>query len=670
MPFTFGVCYYPEHWPENRWAEDAQWMRALGFDVVRLAEFAWGKMEPTPGNFNFAWLDKAIDIFSAHGLNIVLGTPTAAPPAWLSRQYPDTLPVDEQGRRRNFGGRRHYCPSHPTYRELSLRIVREMGKRYGKDPRIIGWQIDNEFGGSGTARCYCPACALAFREWLKKRYTQLDSLNEAWGNVFWSQTYTDWSQIEPPILTLNKANPSHILEYWRFASEVMVAFQQIQVDALRTLAPNQWVTHNFMGLFPDLNYFDLAKPLTFVTWDSYPTGNADRWRDMLYGPGHEPVKYAPDVGDPLITGFAHDLTRGLLNKPFWIMEQQVGHINWGAYNQAIRPGVPRLWVWHAVAHGANGIIYFRERATLYAQEQYHSGLLKHDGTPDLGYREAEHLQHERARLEDIAQQPSQAAVALMWNYDDLWALQLQPQHKEFSYTRLAFTFYAALRQLGYDVDIVSPQADLSRYALVICPSAHVADFTLARALTTYTENGGTVLFGVRSGFKTRSNRVTHHPLPGVFRDLVGALVSEWHALAPGTSYLVKQSDQPNSPGVSVSLWAEGLTPTTGKARAVYTSGPFAGKAAFTDNPVGRGRALYCGWYPTLDQATQIVRPLLQALHLRPIVDALPSGLCALRRGPYTLLFNFSDQFITAIVNGRPADVSPRDVLLLDNKNSS
>lgn len=246
----FGVCYYPEHWPQTRWPEDAQMMRAMGLEIVRIAEFAWAKLEPTPGQYDWSWLDEAIDVLAKAELEIILGTPTVTPPAWLTRAHPEILRVDANGRARDHGTRRHTCPNSPTYRQFSRQIVRAMGERYGSDPRITGWQIDNEFGGGGTARCYCENCAKAFRDWLQARYGTLAALNNAWGTIFWSQTYTDWAQIRPPSDHIDKKNPSHVLDYYRFASDSFVSYQQEQVDILRGLAHGRFHHHQFYGSLP------------------------------------------------------------------------------------------------------------------------------------------------------------------------------------------------------------------------------------------------------------------------------------------------------------------------------------------------------------------------------------------------------------------------------------
>ena len=660
-----GCPYYPEHWPETRWAEDARWMRRLGLTVTRMAEFAWALLEPSEGTFEFGWLDRAVDVFAKEGFQILLGTPTAAPPAWVSRGYPDTLPVDDQGRRRNFGGRRHYCPNSPVYRALARRIARAMGEHYGSHPAVVGWQIDNEFGGSGSARCYCEHCAEAFRSWLIARYGSLEALNEAWGTVFWSQRYADWAQIGPPILTNNAANPAHTLDYARFMSDSFVSFQRLQLDALHEVVPADHVcTTNFMGLFTPLDSFALARDLDWATWDSYPTGNLFRWGAQTRTPGDPVPPYAFDVGDPMITGLAHDLTRSLKRAPFWVMEQQAGHINWESVNTLIRPGTIRLWTWHALAHGANGIVYFRERAALPAQEQYHSGLLKHDGTPALGYRELEAMAAERALMEAVVAHRPTARVAIRYSYDDLWALQIAPHRKDFLYQRLVFVWYAALQRLGVEADLVPPGADLDPYRLVIAPTAHLIDGAEADRLAAFVEAGGAVVFGVRSGAKRPDNAFTDEPLPGAVRELVGAIVTQWGALPDSVRFNLSEQTPGWSAG-GAGLWVESLEPLTGddvRPLATYQDGPWAGMTAATDRRTGRGRVTYVGWYPTLGQAEALLARILPDLEV-PFEDGLPAGLVVSHRGPYTILMNFTDQPLRTTVAGVVCEVAGRDVVV-------
>lgn len=643
-----GVCYYPEHWPRARWATDAAMMAAAGLRIVRIAEFAWQRMEPAEGRFTWDWLDEAIATLADAGLQVVLGTPTAAPPAWLCTAYPDILPVDNQGRRRRFGSRRHYCVNSPTYRRHTERIVAAMAARYGRHPAVIGWQIDNEFGCHDTARCYCAHCAEAFRRWLQARYGSLDALNAAWGTVFWSQTYDDWRQIEAPILTVGSPNPSHVLDYWRFASDAYRDYQQLQIDLLRQHVQGQWVTTNFMGNYADLNYHDLAAPLDFVTWDSYPTGYAERYGAVFYRSDETRPVFAWDVGDPYITGFCHDLTLGLKPRqggggtPFWVMEQQAGPINWGAVNPGIRPGTVRLWTWHALASGADAVIYFRWRACLYGHEVHHSGLLKHDGTPDLGYEEVQRMAAEAETMAAVAAHPPEPApIALLLDYEDGWALQIQPHRREFGYLHQLFVFYRALRRLGFPVDIVPYHADLTPYRLVIAGSAYLGKPAQREALARYVHDGGNVLLGVRAGFKTPTNTVTDAPLPGIWRPLVGATVTAWHALPDGVGYGLEGTLADLGP--EATFWTEALAPDTAQALAHYTTGPFAGKAALTDNGYGAGHAFYLGFYPRVEQATALLRYLTARLDIPPLVHGLPPDVLAYRRGPYCILLNFGEE---------------------------
>ncbi len=277
-----GVCYYPEHWPQERWPIDARLMHQAGLSLVRIADFAWALIEPSEGKYNWDWLDRAIDALAAESLQVILCTPTASPPPWLCRAYPDILPVDAEGRRRRYGSRRHYCPNSASYHQHTKRIVTAMAARYGNHPAVAGWQVDNELGCHFTARCYCESCSSSFRSWLRAKYITIDSLNEAWGTVFWGQIYGDWSEIDPPNLTITEPNPSHVLDYYRFSSDSYVTYQQLQISTLRSYIPtSQIITTNFMSQFTDLDYYDLANPLDLVSMSSYPTGYAEL-RSSLY----------------------------------------------------------------------------------------------------------------------------------------------------------------------------------------------------------------------------------------------------------------------------------------------------------------------------------------------------------------------------------------------------
>jgi beta-galactosidase len=646
-----GVDYYPEHWPPERWRIDARMMREIGLSVVRLAEFAWTKMEPEEGKYTWGWLDDAVEALAAEGLQIVLGTPTATPPAWLIQKHPDILPVNAQGRRCHAGSRRHYCSNHPAYQQHTRRIVTEMAKRYTPHPALTGWQIDNEVGNEHTARCYCEYCVAAFRNWLQRKYASLEALNLAWGTVFWSQLYSDWAQITTPNLTLVNPNPSQALDWYRFSSDSVAAYAQIQMDILRPICPHQFITMNFISTLSDFDHYKISGPLDFISWDNYPTGYAEVIAPGLYGPDEPRPAVAYDAGDPYVTGFCHDLMRGLkADKPFWIMEQQAGHINWAQTNPGIRPGNVRLWTWHDLAAGADTVVYFRWRACRFAQEQYHSGLLRHDAAPDLGYREVLRMKAEQPLMRNLQGARVQVEAAILADYDDLWATDLQPHNQVCTYWRHLFGYYRALAHAGVSVDILSTQTDLTPYKLVIAPNLLLADEALAAHLAAYVEGGGTLVLGARSGFKTPSNLVTDQPLPGPFRALAGATVEAFHSLPPGIAYPIAAfADQ----AVQATTWVEGLSLQSALALATYTGGPLAGQAAVTLNRVGQGRAVYAGLWPNPAVAEALIGWLLPQAEVRPAAG-VPEGVLVLQRGPFLFLLNFTDAAATVRLNIAPA----------------
>ncbi|UCG24582.1 MAG: beta-galactosidase [Chloroflexota bacterium] len=621
-------------------------------------------MEPEEGRYDWSWLDRAIDILGGAGLRIMLGTPTAAPPIWLTRNHPDILRIDANGRRRDHGTRRHYCPSSPTYRQYSQEIVSAMARRYGQHPHIFGWQIDNEWGGGHTARCYCDDCLTAFREWLTDRYGTITSLNRAWGTRFWSQSYMDWSQIRLPGHSIDKPNPSHVLDFYRFSSDSYVAYQKLQLDLVRQYAPEHVVTTNFMGLYYELDQFDLANDHDFVSWDSYPTGNLDRWYQTLYSDALDPAasesSFAYDVGDPYVTGMAHALTYGLKRQPFWVMEQQAGAINWGKVNPGIRPGTTRLWTWHALAEGADTVVYFRWRSTLFAQEQYHSGLLQHDGSAGVGLADLIMLKDEQQQMADIVRQPNAAEVAMLFDFNDLWALEIQPHHHDYGYLKHLFAYYRACQQLGIQVDIIPRSADLNNYRLIVAPTLHNVDEELVNGLGRYVAGGGNLFLGVRSGFKTTSNLVTSQPLPGLLRPLTGATVLVWQTLPEPQGWDLS-SDVAGLNGPA-SYWVEALQPDSESVRTLvyYGSGPYSGHSALVENRLNEGKVYYHGWYPTEAQARSIFGHLADSLALSS-VGILPSGLIARQRGDAMILLNFTDSSVSASVAGRYVTVDPRDV---------
>ncbi|MEM1353118.1 MAG: beta-galactosidase, partial [Pseudomonadota bacterium] len=477
MKRTLGVCYYPEHWSEDVWARDAARMVETGLTWVRIGEFAWSRIEPKPGIFDFDWLDRAIEVLADFGLKIILGTPSCTPPRWMLDQFPDMLAVDAQGHPRKFGSRRHYCFSHLGYRKAAADIAEVLAKRYGHDPRIQAWQIDNEYGCHDTILSYSDAARTAFRNWLAQHYQSTDALNRAWGNVFWSMEYDSFDAIDLPNLTVTQPNPSHELAFRRFSSDQVVAFHEAQVSALRAHSDAPLV-HNYMGRVLDFDHFEVGASIDIASWDSYPIGFLS---DRLEATPEHKSRYLQQ-GDPDMQAFHHDLYRSVgRDGRWWVMEQQPGPVNWAPYNPAPLPGMVRLWTWEAFAHGADMVSYFRWRQAPFAQEQMHAGLLRPDDAAAPGLTEAAQVARELAEMPDVSVAPAQ--IALVFDYTSDWAWSTLPQGADFSYFRLMFDAYRALRKRGLSVDIIPSKAtDLNAYRVVFVPGLACLPDALQKAL--------------------------------------------------------------------------------------------------------------------------------------------------------------------------------------------
>ncbi|MEM8978056.1 MAG: beta-galactosidase [Pseudomonadota bacterium] len=499
MTQTLGTCYYPEHWDESLWAEDAQRMIEAGLTWVRIGEFAWSRIEPEPGQYRWDWLDRAIEILHEAGLKIILGTPTATPPRWMLERHPDMLAVDEMGRPRKFGSRRHYCFSHLGYRESCAEITRALAERYAKHPGIAAWQTDNEYGCHDTTLSYSEPAKHGFQTWLEAKYTRIDALNEAWGTVFWSMEYASFSEIDLPNLTVTEANPAHWLDFKRFSSDQVVAFNRVQTEILRahTDAP---LLHNYMGRVLEFDHFEVGEDLDIATWDSYPIGFLS---DRLEASEAHKAQFLRQ-GDPDFQAFHHDLYRAVGKGRWWVIEQQPGPVNWAPYNPAPLPGMARLWALEAFAHGAETVCYFRWRQAPIAQEQMHAGLLRPDSAPAPALAEAKQVAEDLEALGPM--ETGQGDVALVFDYPSAWAWSTQPQGADFDYFRLVFSAYRALRRAGLNIDIVPSTArDFDGYKAVFVPGVlNLAD-GLAEAL-----EGVTTVYGPRTNSKTEALSI---PLP-------------------------------------------------------------------------------------------------------------------------------------------------------------
>lgn len=611
-----GVCYYPEHWPEAWWEEDARAMRALGITRVRIAEFAWSRIEPEPGQFDWGWLDRAVETLHRHGLEIVMCTPTATPPKWLADRTPDMLAVTAAGRERRFGSRRHYCFSSESYLAECARITEAVAQRYGAHPAVVAWQTDNEYGCHDTTISYSPMAARRFRLWLAQRYGSVEALNAAWGGVFWSQEYRSFEEVDPPNLTVTEPSPAHRLDYNRFASDEVVRFNRVQTEILRRLSPGRDVLHNFMGFYTEFDHFDVARDLDVATWDSYPLG----FLEQFWFSPEEKARYLRQ-GHPDIAAFHHDLYRAVGRGRWQVMEQQPGPVNWAAFNPAPLPGMVRLWTWEAFAHGAEVVSYFRWRQAPFAQEQFHAGLHRPDRSEDVGTHEARAVAQELAAVGALSP-CAKADVALVFSYEADWLFQIQPQGADFRWLRLAFETYTALRRLGLDVDLVDPRDDLSGYKLVVAPSLPIAPDGFAERAAA---SGAVLLFGPRSGSKTPNVAIPEGLPPGPLSALTGARVLRVESLRPGAGPRVRLAGET----LEARSWRE-ILETDAEALAVFEED---GGPAWTR----KGRAHYLATWPGPELFERVIVALAAEAGLA--VQPLPEGVRLRRRDGLTFAFN-------------------------------
>jgi len=569
-PILLGTAWYPEQWPESRWDADLELMQKAGIHMVRVGEFAWARMEPTEGHFDFDWLDHAIAAAAKHGIYTVLGTPTAAPPAWLTQKYPETLRIKEDGRRDEHGNRQQFDFANPKYRELCRDIAERMAKRYGHNPHVIGWQIDNEYAN----QAFGDDDKKQFQDWLRVHYRTLDNLNDRWTTQYWSEYYTDWSQIP---IQVGYGNPGLLLSWMRFVSDTWRSYQKNQLDVIRANSdPHQFITTNMMGWFDGYDHYTVSQDLDLAAWDDY------------VGQGHL---------DIVKNGATHDLTRGFLRKNFWVMETQPGAVNWAHINNALDKGEVRAMAWHDIAHGADTVSYWQWRSALNGQEQYHGTLVGPDGTPVPLYDEVAQVGREFAKAAPVLAGTSpKSQVAILQSYDSRWAINWQKFNGDYDPVTELLSYYGPLRQITQSVDIISPTAPLDGYKLVVAPGLNVASDAIAQPLIDYVQHGGHLVLGQRSLMKDDDNSLWPQRQPGPLVDLLGGRVEQYYALLEPAP-LAGNWGEGNS-----QLWAELLSVKSPETQVLMkygaSNGWLDGQPAAITRKVGQGRITYIGAWPS------------------------------------------------------------------------
>ncbi len=605
----YGGDYNPEQWPEEVWHEDVRLMQQAGVNLVSIGIFAWSYLEPQPGQYDFAWLDRLMDLLYDHGVHASLGTATASPPPWLAHRHPNSLPVTADGVTLWPGGRQAYCLHSQAYMKAASALVTRLAERYKDHPALAIWHINNEYG-CHVSECFCDVSAAAFRKWLFERYGTLDELNRAWGTAFWSQRYGQWEEINPPRRAPTFANPTQQLDWRRFSSDSLIALGDMETEILRRITPDVPVTTNFMGFFKPADYRKWAHREDVVSLDTYPDPS--------------------DAFAAAQNAAQCDLTRSLGDgKPWMLMEQTSSAVNWRPRNVLKQPGQMRLWSMQALARGANTVMFFQWRAARAGAEKFHGALVPHVGTQDSRvWREVSALGNELQELGPLAQSRVVADAGILVDWQSWWALELdsKPSTAVTFYDRLA-SFYGPLFAANITTDFVFTDSDFANYKVIFVPNLYLVDDATAERLEAYVAGGGTLIMGFFSGIVDENEHIRLGGYPAPFRKLLGIRVEEFAPMAEGEQNEVRFADGSSS---ACDLWADVIDLEGATALATFTGNFYAGRPAITEHTFGRGRAIYIGTRLAPDTMGALLGRLSAAAGVTPPVSA-PPGVEVVRR---------------------------------------
>ena len=627
----YGGDWNPEQWPDSTLAEDLALMLDAHVNLVTVGVFSWGRLQPSPDTWDWAWLDRVVEQTTAAGIEVDLATPTASPPPWLGIAHPETLSVARDGVRVGHGSRNHFCPSSAVYRERCRDIAGRLGERYGSTPGVVMWHIGNEYG----QECFCDLCAGRFRAWLVARSSSLDALNDAWGTTFWSQHYSAWDEIMPPRRAPYLINPGQALDWRRFCSDNLRSLYEEQVAGLRPLVGDAPITTNYMGFFPLIDYQSWAPDI--VADDHYV----------------DPA----DPSSPARAALTHDLMRSLGHGRWMMMEQSMGAVNWREHNVPKTSAQRRADVLRAVAHGADGVLSFQWRQARFGSERYHGALLTNAGPEAPLHRDVREIGAVLERVSGVAGVVEPARVAVLFDWISRWtADEPSVPSRRFSLLTELERWYRPLWERGVAVDVVPPTADLGRYALVLAPCQHALDAAGLAALRTRVESGRELVLGPFSAAVDEHDRLLPGPFPGGLFDLLGARGEQWWPL-PDAGVRVISSLLGDA---QVQLWAEQLTVTGAEVLARFDH------ADLDAAVVRRGSFTYVGARLAEAQLQALVDDVLARAGVQPdlgVLAEMPAGYEVSVRGDVTFVLPLCGTGGTLRLTGPVHDlVSDRDLI--------
>ena len=631
-----GGDYNPDQWldyPEVL-SEDMRLMKLSHCNEMTLGIFAWSALEPEEGKFTFEWMDKVMDDIHKAGGKVILATPSGAKPAWMAQKYVETLRVNDRGERYWYGERHNHCYTSPIYREKVKIINQKLAERYKDHPALIGWHLSNEYGGE----CYCDLCKEAFRGWLKKKYGSIKNLNGQWWNAFWSHTFNDFDQINPP----SPLGENHVhalkLDWKRFVSEQTADFVKHEYDSVKSITPNIPVTANLMGFYQGLNYRDIVKVIDYVSWDNYPN-----W-----------VNTDHDINVAQYSAMCHDLMRSLNCRPFYLMESTPSHVNWKPYNKLKRPKVHMLSSLQAVAHGSDSVQYFQWRKSRGSFEKFHGAVVDHVGNEHTRvFKDVTAVGERLEKLDEVVGTVVRPKVALMYDWDNQWALDMaggfQLNDKKISQTNCQY--YNAFWSKGVDIDIIGADShDLNDYKVIFAPMRYMVSDALGEKLKSFVKNGGTLVCTYMTGMVNENDLCHLGGWPGAgLREVFGIWNEEIDTLNPGESTTVKLKDGTVVKAVD---YCELIHSEGAEVLAEYDSDFYKGMPAYTVNRYGEGKAYYVAFRDDGSFTKQMINDILDEVGVSSEFDgALKRGVTAHSRtdgeNTYVFLENYTpDDFET------------------------
>jgi beta-galactosidase len=604
-PLLLGAAWYPEQWPESRWNADLDLMQKAHMHMVRVGEFAWTAMEPREGQYDLDWLERAIDLAGQHGIYVVLGTPSAGPPVWMANKYPEILVTDSNGKQYTGSTRNHYNWNSEVYRRFVREVDEHLAKRFGHNPYVIGWQIDNEYSNQS----YDSATQAQFHAWLEHRYGTIDKLNRAWTTAYDNQTYSSFDEI-PLVNGTGDNSPGLWLDAKRFISDSLRSYQKVQIDAIRRYAdPRQKITTNMMRWYSLYDHYTVGEDLDINSLDN------------------------PQVAgrfDPVGMAAPQDLIRGIKGQDYWIMETTAGPRGGGNASVQLEKGAMRASIWADIGLGADLVSYWQWRDALNGGEQNHGALVDVDGEPDPIYAEYSQIgsEFEKAGPQIDGTSPV-ASVALLDSYPSRWTIDWQEMNPEYDAVKEIMSYYMPLHALGYTVDIIPPNRDLSRYKLVIAPGLNVLTQAEADSLARYVKQGGHLVLGQRSAMKDEDNSRWPQRQPGPLASLLGARVEQYTALdhpVDTSGVWGEATDQ---------LFAEQLAVQDADVKVLMRYHALRswldGEPAAVTRTIGNGSFTYIGAW--LDDAgtKRSVEWMLAGSGVKPDIFPVPQGVEVYRR---------------------------------------